>query len=65
MKQILHDKNKDHNRGKMKTENIKVPVNPKRVAVMDYGALDIMKSLKLQNKIVAISKDLNLYTFYL
>ena len=23
---------------------------------MDYGALDIMKSLKLQNKIVAISK---------
>lgn len=50
------DKNKDHNRGKMKTEKIKVPVNPKRVAVMDYGALDIMKSLKLQNKIVAISK---------
>lgn len=52
------DKNKDHNRGKMKTEVTKVPVNPKRVAVMDYGALDIMKSLKLQNKIVAISKEI-------
>ncbi|MCG7340305.1 ABC transporter substrate-binding protein [Staphylococcus sp. ACRSN] len=50
------DKNKEHNRGKMKTETTKVPVNPKRVVVMDYGALDVMKSLKLQNKIVAIAK---------
>ncbi|EHJ08217.1 siderophore ABC transporter substrate-binding protein [Staphylococcus simiae] len=50
------EKNKDHNKGKVKTEMTKVPVNPKRVAVMDYGALDVMKSLKLQNRIVAVSK---------
>ncbi|MCD8850512.1 ABC transporter substrate-binding protein [Staphylococcus xylosus] len=50
------DKNKDHNRGEMKHETIEVPVNPKRVVVMDYGALDVMQQLKLENRIVAIAK---------
>jgi iron complex transport system substrate-binding protein len=53
------DKNNDHNRGTIKKETIEVPINPKRVAVMDYGALDTMKSLKLEDKIVAISKGQN------
>lgn len=50
------DKNKDHNRGEMKHEVVEVPVNPKRVVVMDYGALDVMQQLKLENHIVAIAK---------
>ena len=50
------DKNKDHNRGEMKHEVVEVPVNPKRVVVMDYGALDVMQQLKLENHIVAIDK---------
>ncbi|WP_436956305.1 siderophore ABC transporter substrate-binding protein [Staphylococcus sp. AS1337] len=52
----LKDKNKDHNRGEMKRETVEVPVNPKRVVVMDYGALDVMQQLKLENHIVAIAK---------
>lgn len=40
----------------MKTEKVEVPVNPKRVAVLDYGALDIMQQLNVQNRIVAIAK---------
>ena len=39
----------------MKTEKVKVPVNPDRVAVLDYGALDIMKQMGLEDKI-AIAK---------
>lgn len=50
------DKNKDHNRGEMKHETVEVPANPKRVIVMDYGALDVMQQLKLENRIVAIAK---------
>ncbi|WP_436967162.1 siderophore ABC transporter substrate-binding protein [Staphylococcus shinii] len=50
------DKNKDHNRGEMKHEAVEIPVNPKRVVVMDYGALDVMQQLKLENHIVAIAK---------
>lgn len=50
------DKNKNHNRGEMKHEVVEVPVNPKRVVVMDYGALDVMQQLKLENHIVAIAK---------
>lgn len=50
------DKNKDHNRGEMKHEVVEVPLNPKRVVVMDYGALDVMQQLKLENHIVAIAK---------
>lgn len=50
------DKNKDHNKGQIKKETINVPKNPKRVVVMDYGALDVMKALKLQNRIVAVAK---------
>ena len=38
----------------MKTEKVKVPVNPDRVAVLDYGA-DIMKQMGLEDKIVAIA----------
>ena len=53
------DKNKDHNSGTMKSETIDVPINPKRVAVMDYGALDTMKSLHLEDRVVAISKGQN------
>ncbi|PSC77558.1 transferrin-binding protein, partial [Mammaliicoccus sciuri] len=48
------EKNKDHNRGKKKTETVTIPKNPKKVIVMDYGALDIMKDLKLQKHITAI-----------
>lgn len=50
------DKNHTHSRGKNKTETVKVPVNPKRVAVLDYGALDIMQQMGLQDKIVSIAK---------
>ncbi|WP_052253399.1 siderophore ABC transporter substrate-binding protein [Staphylococcus shinii] len=50
------DKNKDHNRGEIKHEVVEIPVNPKRVVVMDYGALDVMQQLKLENHIVAIAK---------
>ena len=38
------------------TDTVKVPYNPNRVAVLDYGALDVMKQLGLQNKIVSIAK---------
>ncbi|UDI78319.1 ABC transporter substrate-binding protein [Staphylococcus taiwanensis] len=50
------DKNNTHNKGEMKTEKVKVPVNPERVAVLDYGALDTMKQMGLKDKIVAIAK---------
>lgn len=50
------DKNHTHSRGKNKTETVKVPVNPKRVAVLDYGALDIIQQMGLQDKIVSIAK---------
>lgn len=50
------DKNQDHNKGEIKHEVVEVPVNPKRVAVMDYGVLDVMQQLKLQDHIVAIAK---------
>ncbi|MCH8645947.1 ABC transporter substrate-binding protein [Staphylococcus lugdunensis] len=50
------DKNNTHDKGEMKTEKVEVPVNPKRVAVLDYGALDIMQQLNVQNRIVAIAK---------
>lgn len=53
------EKNKDHNRGTIKSETTDVPINPKRVAVMDYGALDTMKLLHLENHVVAISKGQN------
>ncbi|MCE4979512.1 ABC transporter substrate-binding protein [Mammaliicoccus sciuri] len=53
------EKNKDHNRGKKKTETLTIPKNPKKVIVMDYGALDIMKDLKLQKHITAIPKGPN------
>ena len=49
------DKNNTHTKGEMKTEKVKVPVNPDRV-VLDYGALDIMKQMGLEDKIVAIAK---------
>ena len=50
------DKNNTHHRGETKTDTVKVPYNPHRVAVLDYGALDVMKQLGLQNKIVSIAK---------
>lgn len=50
------DKNNTHTKGEMKTEKVKIPVNPDRVAVLDYGALDIMKQMGLEDKIVAIAK---------
>ena len=50
------DKNNTHHRGETKTDTVKVPYNPNRVAVLDYGALDVMKQLGLQNKIVSIAK---------
>lgn len=53
------EKNKDHKRGKKKTETVTIPKNPKKVIVMDYGALDIMQNLKLQDHITAIPKGPN------
>ncbi|PHK49355.1 siderophore ABC transporter substrate-binding protein [Staphylococcus edaphicus] len=50
------EKNKDHKNGEIINETLEVPTNPKRVVVMDYGALDVMKALKLQKNIVAIAK---------
>lgn len=50
------DKNNTHTKGKMKTEKVKVPVNPDRVAVIDYSALEIMKQMGLEDRIVAIAK---------
>lgn len=43
-------------KGEMQNNKVEVPINPTRVAVMDYGALDIMKQMGLENKIVSISK---------
>ncbi|MHB7916851.1 ABC transporter substrate-binding protein [Staphylococcus borealis] len=50
------DKNNTHTKGEMKSEKVKISVNPDRVAVLDYGALDIMKQMGLEDKIVAIAK---------
>lgn len=58
------DKNNTHHRGETKTDTVKVPYNPNRVAVLDYGALDVMKQLGLQNKIVSIAKVKEIH-FYL
>ena len=56
------DKNNTHTKGEMKTEKVKVPVNPDRV-VLDYGALDIMKQMGLEDKIVAIAKGKGLLSY--
>lgn len=53
------EKNHDHSRGKKKTETVEIAKNPKKVIVMDYGALDIMQDLKLENRITAIPKGPN------
>ena len=53
------EKNQDHNRGKKKTETVTIPKNPKNVIVMDYGALDIMQDLNLEDHITAIPKGEN------
>lgn len=53
------EKNQDHNRGKKKTETVTIPKNPKNVIVMDYGALDIMQDLNLEDHIKAIPKGEN------
>ncbi|MEX2947650.1 ABC transporter substrate-binding protein [Staphylococcus warneri] len=50
------DKNNTHSRGEKKSETVKVPKNPERVAVLDYGALDIMQQMGLQSHIKAIAK---------
>lgn len=50
------DKINDRGKGKIQTKKIEVPLNPNRVAVMDYGALDILKQMGLEHKIVSISK---------
>lgn len=50
------DKNNTHSKGDKKTETVKVPKNAKNVAVMDYGALDIMQQMGLQSHIKAIAK---------
>lgn len=55
----MKEKTQDHTEGKVKKETIDVPINPKKVVVMDYGALDIMQQLKLQDHIVAITKGEN------
>ena len=52
-------KKQDHNRGKKKTETVTIPKNPKNVIVMDYGALDIMQDLNLEDHITAILKGEN------
>ena len=49
------DKNNTHHRGKTKLILLRCLIIP-IVAVLDYGALDVMKQLGLQNKIVSIAK---------
>ena len=39
--------NNTHHRGETKTDTVKVPYNPHRVAVLDYGALDVMKTIRI------------------
>src|SRR5699024_6776232 len=46
-------------RGKKKTETVTIPKNPKNVIVMDYGALDIIQELNLEDHITAILKGEN------
>lgn len=50
------DKNNTHSRGVKKSETVKVPKNPERVAVLDYGALDIMQQMGLQSHVKAVAK---------
>ncbi|QLK86810.1 siderophore ABC transporter substrate-binding protein [Staphylococcus sp. 17KM0847] len=37
-------------------DKVKVPVNPEKAVVFDYGALDTMKALGLEDKVVALPK---------
>lgn len=50
------DKNNTHSHGEKKTKIVKVPKNPKRVAVLDYGALDIMQQMGLESHVKAVAK---------
>lgn len=52
------DQKHTHSSGESKTQKVKVPVDPDRVAVLDYGALDIMQQMGLQGKIVSIAKGI-------
>ena len=56
IKNTYEFKDKNNTSRETKTDTVKVPYNPNRVAVLDYGALDVMKQLGLQNKIVSIAK---------
>ncbi|PTF04695.1 transferrin-binding protein [Staphylococcus devriesei] len=50
------DQKHTHSSGESKTQKVKVPVDPDRIAVLDYGALDIMQQMGLQDKVVSIAK---------
>ncbi|WP_414045528.1 siderophore ABC transporter substrate-binding protein [Macrococcus equi] len=41
------------------TEKVKVPVNPKKVVVFDYGTLTTIKDLKVEDKVVGLPKGEN------
>lgn len=51
--------NKSDKPGKMTTTTVKVPVNPKKVVVLDLGALDTLKQLKADGNIKGISKGID------
>ncbi|KIX90409.1 iron ABC transporter substrate-binding protein [Staphylococcus microti] len=47
---------KDGSEDKEYKDTVKVPVNPKKAVVFDYGTLDTMKELGLESKVAALPK---------
>ncbi|WP_414050712.1 siderophore ABC transporter substrate-binding protein [Macrococcus animalis] len=45
--------------GDLLKHQVKVQINPQKVIVMDLGALDMMKQLKLKNHVVGITKGID------
>ncbi|MCG3412677.1 siderophore ABC transporter substrate-binding protein [Staphylococcus massiliensis] len=55
----LRDENKDSKEQKKVSETVDVPVNPEKVIVFDYGALDTLKELGVKDEIKALPKGEN------
>ncbi|MCS4487088.1 ferrated catecholamine ABC transporter substrate-binding lipoprotein SstD [Staphylococcus americanisciuri] len=56
---IMSGEAKDGSEDKEYKDTVKVPVNPERAVVLDYGTLDVMKELGLQDKVSALPKGEN------
>ena len=52
-----------HHRGETKTDTVKVPYNPHRVAVLDYGALDVMKQLDYKIRLFQLQKVKEMHSY--